>query len=84
MERNRKCGCCCCNKLIIMKNYSKYMKKIDSMLAEDPKVKKTPASGLLSPSKIPTKTKQGTDTDSQVANYISMIRKTKQELINGR
>jgi len=54
------------------------------MLAEDPKVKKTPASGLLSPSKIPTKTKQGTDTDSQVANYISMIRKTKQELINGR
>ena len=67
-----------------MKNYSKYMKKIDSMLAEDPKAKKIPASGLLSPSKTPTKTKQGTDTDSQVANYISMIRKTKQELINGR
>ena len=67
-----------------MKNYSKYMKKIDSMLAEDPQVKKAPASGLLSPSKLPAKIKQGTDTDSQVANYISMIRKTKQELINGR
>lgn len=67
-----------------MQNYSKYMKKIDSMLAEDPQVKKVPASGLLSPSKLPAKIKEGTDTDSQVARYISMIRKTKQELINGR
>ena len=67
-----------------MKNYTEYMKKIDSMLVEDKTEKKVPASGLLSPSKLPAKTKMGTDVDSQIARYISVIRKQKQELINGR
>lgn len=67
-----------------MKNYTRYMQKIDGLLAEDKADKKTPASGLLAPSKVPKKTQEGTDVDSQIAKYISIIRKQKQELINGR
>lgn len=69
---------------VYMKNYKEYMQKIDGMLAEDKKDTKVPTSGLLSPSKLPQKTKQGTDVDSQIARYVSIIRKQKQELLNGR
>jgi hypothetical protein len=71
-------------RLYKMKNYTKYMKKIDGMLEMAKPEKKTPTSGLLAPAKLPKKAQEGTDTDSQIARYISIIRKQKQEVINGR
>lgn len=65
-----------------MKNYSKYMEKIDAMLAEEKGRKKPTASGLLAPSRMPKETKQKNDLDSQIANYISIIRKQKEDLLN--
>ena len=41
-----------------MKNYTKYMKKIDGMLEMAKPEKKTPASGLLAPAKLPKRQKK--------------------------
>lgn len=67
-----------------MKNYKQYMQKIDSMLAEPAKKQKVPASGLLSPSRLPKQTKEDTSVDGQVARYIAVIRKQKQEILSGK
>ena len=67
-----------------MKNYKRYMQKIDSMLAEPAQKQKVPASGLLSPSRLPKQTKEDTSIDGQVAKYISVIRQQKQEILRGK
>lgn len=67
-----------------MKNYKRYMQKIDSMLAEPAQKQKVPASGLLSPSRLPKQTKEDTSVDGQVAKYISVIRQQKQEILRGK
>lgn len=67
-----------------MKNYKQYMQKIDSMLAEPAKKQKTPASGLLAPSRMPKQTKEDNSVDAQIARYVALIRKQKQEILSGK
>lgn len=67
-----------------MKNYTKYMDKINSMLDAPTKKQKIPASGLLSPSRVPKETKEDNSVDGQVARYIAIIREQKQEILRGK
>jgi hypothetical protein len=67
-----------------MRNYTKYMDKINSMLDVPTKKLKTPASGLLSPSRVPKETKEDNSVDGQVAKYIAAIREQKQEILRGK
>ena len=67
-----------------MKNYTRYMDKINSMLAEPAKKPKTPASGLLAPSRVPKETKTDNSVDGQIARYIATIREQKQEILRGK
>ena len=60
------------------------MQKIDSMLAEPAKKQKTPASGLLAPSRMPKQTKEDNSVDAQIARYVALIRKQKQEILSGK
>lgn len=60
------------------------MDKINSMLDVSPKKQKKPASGLLSPSRVPKETKKDDSVDGQVARYIAMIREQKQEIVRGK
>lgn len=60
------------------------MEKINSMLEEPAKKQKTPASGLLSPSRVPKKTEEDKSVDGQIAMYIATIRKQKQEILSGK
>jgi hypothetical protein len=67
-----------------MKNYKTYMEKINSMLEEPTKKQKVPASGLLSPSRVPKETKMDDSIDGQIARYIATIREQKQEILRGK
>jgi len=67
-----------------MRNYKRYIQKIDSMLAQPAQKQKVPASGLLSPSRVTQQAKEDTSVDGQIAKYISVIRKQKQEILRGK
>tara|TARA_R110000796_G_scaffold244439_1_gene367510 strand:- start:270 stop:473 length:204 start_codon:yes stop_codon:yes gene_type:complete len=67
-----------------MKNYTKYMDKINSMLDVPAKKEKTPASGFLAPSRVPKETKEDNSVDGQVAKYIAILREQKQEILRGK
>lgn len=54
------------------------------MLAEPAKKQIAPVSGLLSPSRLPKQTKEDNSVDGQVARYIALIRKQKQEILSGK
>lgn len=57
------------------------MSRVDSIIAEQDKSAPVAVSGLLGRTKMPTK-QMDTDTpESQIANYVAMIRKQREQLV---
>jgi len=66
-----------------MKNYKSLISKIDGIISSRNKTLPVSTSGLLAPKMKPT-TKTAEGLDEQLADYIEMIRKQRQELIGQR
>lgn len=70
-----------------MKNFTKFYNKVDAIANSKKPVKDiTPSKGLASRNTPSTKQSDMASSDiyNQVAEYITAIRKTKQEIMNGR
>jgi len=66
-----------------MKNYKAVIGRIDDIISKRNKALPVSTSGLLAPKTKPTtKTEEG--LDNQLADYIEMIRKQRQELLGQR
>lgn len=66
-----------------MKNYKSLIGRIDSIISSRNKTLPVSTSGLLAPKMKPT-TREAKGIDDQLADYIEMIRKQRQELIGQR
>jgi hypothetical protein len=66
-----------------MKNYKSLIGRIDSIISNRNKTLPVSTSGLLAP-KMKQPTKSSGALDDQLADYIEMIRKQRQELVGQR
>lgn len=66
-----------------MKNYKSVISRIDSIISKRNKTLPVSTSGLLAP-KMKQPSKGGSGIDEQIADYIEMIRKQRQELVGQR
>jgi hypothetical protein len=66
-----------------MKNYKSTIARIDSIISKRDKSLPVSTSGLLAP-KMKQPVKSANSIDEQLADYIAMIRKQRQELIGQR
>lgn len=64
-----------------MKNYKSMMARIDKMIQEKDKNLPVSTSGLLAPKGIKTEKQDDTSVEAQLAKYIAIIRKQREELI---
>lgn len=67
-------------------SYYKMMKSIEEKIAAAKATKKADftGSGLLARTKMPTGPVRGSDVTDEIADYITAIRKQKEELMNGK
>jgi hypothetical protein len=66
-----------------MKNYKSTISRIDSIISKRDKSLPVSTSGLLAP-KMKQPTRSANSIDEQLADYIAMIRKQRQELVGQR
>ena len=66
-----------------MKNYKSTISRIDSIISKRDKSLPVSTSGLLAP-KMKQPTRSANSMDEQLADYIAMIRKQRQELVGQR
>lgn len=64
-----------------MKNYKSMMARIDKLIQEKDKTLPVSTSGLLAPKGIKTEKQDDTSVEAQLAKYIAIIRKQREELI---
>ena len=64
-----------------MKNYKSMMARIDKLIQEKDKTLPVSTSGLLAPKGIKTEKEDDTSVEAQLAKYITIIRKQREELI---
>ncbi len=64
-----------------MKNYKSMMARIDKLIQEKDKTLPVSTSGLLAPKGIKTEKEDDTSVEAQLAKYIAIIRKQREELI---
>jgi hypothetical protein len=64
-----------------MKNYKSMMARIDKLIQEKDKTLPVSTSGLLAPKGLKTEKEDDTSVEAQLAKYITIIRKQREELI---
>jgi hypothetical protein len=64
-----------------MKNYKSMMARIDKLIQEKDKTLPVSTSGLLAPKGLKTEKEDDTSVEAQLAKYIALIRKQREELI---
>lgn len=64
-----------------MKNYKSMMARIDKLIQEKDKTLPVSTSGLLAPKGVKTEKQDDTSVEAQLAKYIAIIRKQREELI---
>ena len=64
-----------------MKNYKSMMARIDKLIQEKDKTLPVSTSGLLAPKRLKTEKEDDTSVAAQLAKYITIIRKQREELI---
>jgi hypothetical protein len=64
-----------------MQNYKAMMAHIDKMIQQKDKSLPVSTSGLLAPKGIKTEKQDDTSVEAQLAKYIALIRKQREELI---
>jgi hypothetical protein len=64
-----------------MQNYKAMMARIDKMIQQKDKTLPVSTSGLLAPKGIKPEKQDDTSVEAQLAKYIAIIRKQREELI---
>jgi hypothetical protein len=63
-----------------MKNYNRFMSRVDSIITEQDKTAPVAVSGLLGRTKMPSKEMKMDTPEAQIAKYVAMIRKQREAL----